>query len=50
MAHYHQRSNVESTFSMVKRKFGASVRAKTPAAQLNEVLLKALSRGTNAAE
>jgi transposase len=42
LAHYHQRSNVESTFSMVKRKFGASVRAKTPAAQLNEVLLKAL--------
>jgi hypothetical protein len=28
LAHYHQRSNVESTFSMVKRKFGASVRAK----------------------
>jgi transposase len=42
LAHYHQRSNAESTFSMVKRKFGASVRAKTPAAQLNEVLLKTL--------
>ena len=27
---------------MVKRKFGASVRAKTPAAQVNEVLLKCL--------
>ena len=42
LAHYHKRSNVESTFSMVKRKFGPSVRAKTPAAQINEVLLKAL--------
>jgi transposase len=42
LAHYHKRSNVETTFSMVKRKFGVSVRAKTPAAQINEVLLKAL--------
>lgn len=33
LAHYHERSNVETTFSMVKRKFGASVRAKTFAAQ-----------------
>lgn len=37
---YHQRSNVESTFSMVKRKFGDSVRAKTPTAMTNEVLAK----------
>jgi transposase len=42
LAHYHKRSNVETTFSMVKRKFGASVRAKTPSAQINEVLLKCL--------
>jgi transposase len=42
LAHYHQRSNVESTFSMVKRKFGSSVRAKTFSAQVNEVLLKCL--------
>jgi transposase len=42
LAHYHQRSNVEATFSMVKRKFGSSVRAKTFAAQVNEVLLKCL--------
>lgn len=39
---YHQRSNVESTFSAVKRKFGASVRSKNPTAQVNEVLCKAL--------
>ncbi|HWO22347.1 MAG TPA: transposase [Kofleriaceae bacterium] len=42
LAHYHRRSNVESTFSMVKRKFGASVRAKTFPAQVNEILLKCL--------
>ncbi len=39
-AHYHKRSNVEATFSMVKRVFGDSVRSKTPVAQVNEVLLK----------
>jgi transposase len=37
---YHKRSNVESTFSMIKAKFGASVRSKTPTAQMNEVLCK----------
>jgi transposase len=37
---YHQRSNVESTFSMVKRKFGDSVRAKTDTAMKNEALAK----------
>lgn len=43
LAHYHARSNVESTFSMVKRVFGGSVRAKTPVAQVNEVLCKCLA-------
>jgi len=42
MEHYHKRSNAESTFSMIKAKFGASVRAKTPTAQVNEVLCKIL--------
>lgn len=41
-AHYHARSNVESTFSAIKRKFGGSVRSKSPTAQVNEVLCKAL--------
>jgi transposase len=41
-AHYHKRSNVEATFSMIKRVFGDSVRSKTPVAQINEVLLKIL--------
>lgn len=40
MAHYHKRSNVETTFSMVKRKFGDSIRSKTDAAMTNEVLCK----------
>jgi transposase len=42
LQHYHKRSNAESTFSMIKAKFGASVRAKTPIAQVNEVLCKIL--------
>lgn len=42
VAHYHRRSNVESTFSMVKRKFGDAVRSKTPTAMTNEVLCKLL--------
>ena len=39
---YHKRSNVESTFSMIKRKFGDSVRSKTDVAMRNEVLCKIL--------
>ena len=42
LVHYHKRSNVETAFSMIKMKFGASVRAKTPVAQVNEVLCKIL--------
>jgi len=40
--HYHKRSNAETTYSMIKMKFGAMVRAKTPVAQVNEVLCKIL--------
>lgn len=42
LASYHKRSNVETTFSMIKTKFGAAVRSKTPNAQMNEVLCKVL--------
>jgi len=42
LRHYHRRSNVESTFSMVKRKFGDAVRSKTDTAIKNEVLAKIL--------
>lgn len=37
---YHLRSNVESVFSAVKRKFGDSVRSKLDVAMKNEVLAK----------
>ena len=40
--HYHKRSNIETTFHMVKAKFGPAVRSKVPAAQVNEVMLKFL--------
>ena len=40
LKHYHQRSNVESTFSAIKRKFGDSVRARNPVGMVNEVMCK----------
>ncbi len=40
MARYHKRSNVESTFSAVKRKFGDSVMSRNEAAMVNEVFCK----------
>ena len=43
MVHYHQRSNVETTFHMIKAKFGDSIRSKTWTAQLNEVLCKVIA-------
>lgn len=42
LEHYHQRSNAESTFSMVKAKFRDHVRSKTDMAMRNEVLCKFL--------
>jgi transposase len=41
--HYHQRSNVESTFMMIKAKFGDSLLTKTETAQTNEVLGKVIA-------
>jgi hypothetical protein len=41
-ANYHKRSNVESTFHMIKSKFGDSLRSKTKTAQINEALCKVL--------
>jgi transposase len=43
LQHYHKRSNVESTFSAIKRKFGDSVKSKTDVAMRNEVLCKILA-------
>lgn len=42
LQHYHKRSNVESTFSMMKRKFGDGLRSKTDVAMINETLCKVL--------
>lgn len=40
--HYHKRSNVESTFFMIKQKFGERLKSKTKQAQINELLCKVL--------
>jgi transposase len=42
MQYYHQRSNVESTISMMKRKFGDHLRTKNDIAMSNEILCKSL--------
>jgi transposase len=42
LKHYHARSNIESTFSMVKAKFRDDVRSKDDTAMKNEVLCKFL--------
>ncbi len=40
LTHYHQRSNVESTVSMLKRKFGANLRSRNETSMKNEALAK----------
>jgi transposase/predicted nucleic acid-binding Zn finger protein len=42
MASYHKRSNVETTFHMIKSKFGDGLRSRTKIAQTNEALCKVL--------
>ncbi|MGB7922448.1 MAG: transposase [Pyrinomonadaceae bacterium] len=42
MKQYHKRSNVETTFHMIKSKFGDKLRSKTKTAQINEALCKVL--------
>jgi transposase len=42
LQHYHKRSNVETTFHMIKAKFGQRLRSKTLTAQINEALCKVL--------
>jgi transposase len=42
LTHYHKRSNVETTFSMIKAKFGDHLRSKTDTAMVNEALCKVL--------
>lgn len=43
LSRYHKRSNVETTFSMIKAKFGDNVRSKSEAGQMNEVLCKVVA-------
>ena len=43
MQSYHKRSNVETTFHMIKTKFGDRLRSKTRMAQVNEALCKVLA-------
>jgi len=42
LQHYHKRSNVETTFAMIKQKFGKDVVSRNFQSQTNEVLLKIL--------
>jgi transposase len=42
MQSYHKRSNVETTFHMIKSKFGDRLRSKTRTAQINEAMCKVL--------
>ncbi len=42
LEHYHKRSNVESTFAMIKAKFGGHLRSKGEVARVNEALCKVL--------
>jgi transposase len=41
LQHYHKRSNVESTFSMIKAKFGDAVRSKTDIAMIQRSAVQA---------
>lgn len=43
LAHYHKRSNVESTFAAVKKKFGETLKSKNRLAQENELLCKLIA-------
>jgi transposase len=43
LTNYHKRSNVETTFSMIKAKFGDALLAKSDVGQMNEALCKVLA-------
>ena len=43
LQHYHRRSNIETTFAMIKAKLGAAVATRKPTAQANEVLAKCVA-------
>lgn len=43
LASYHRRSAVETTFAMIKARFGASVASRLPTARANEVLARCIA-------
>ena len=43
MDHYHKRSNAETVFSMMKRKFGNHLYSRSEVGQVNEILCRALA-------
>jgi len=43
MEHYHKRSNAESTFAAIKKKFGENIKSKNRVAQENEMLCKIIA-------
>lgn len=43
LSNYHKRSNVETTFSMIKSKFGDAVLSKSDTGMVNEALAKVLA-------
>ena len=43
MRRSHKRSNIETTFHMIKTKFGDRLRSKSRTAQINEALCKVLA-------
>ncbi len=43
MAHYHKRPNIETAYSMIKGKFGSSLKSKSDTGQVNKVLYKVLA-------
>ena len=43
LAHYHKRSNIETTNAMIKGKFGGKLWSRSTVGQINEALLKVLS-------
>lgn len=42
MEHYHKRSNIEATYSMIKGKFGSALRSNSNTEQINESPCKVL--------
>jgi metallophosphoesterase superfamily enzyme len=40
MTHYNKRSNIESTFSAIKRKLGDTLKSRNTTSQINELLCK----------